>query len=170
MLQMNDYFLFLFIIIAFLWDIRIQKIPNWLTAGGMLLAFILHLITNGIDGFLFSVFGLIVATVVCLVLYGFKAIGAGDVKLFAAIGGFVGIQIVLYILMYSIVCGGVIGILLLIITRTKLYILYNKGILFLNRKWDKQFAIIDKESKIISFPFMYAVLPGVILTYTFLFI
>lgn len=168
MLHIYDYLLFVIIIIAFIWDVRHNKIPNWLTAGSALLGLITHLISGGIDGILFSFFGLAAGGGICLLLYVFKAIGAGDVKLFAAIGAFTGFENALYILMYSIVFGGIIGIILLLFTRTKLHIIINKLIAYLNRVMKKNIDMIAKEEKIVNFPFMYAILPAVIVSYYYI--
>ncbi|PAE30967.1 prepilin peptidase, partial [Paenibacillus sp. 7884-2] len=40
MLGVHDYILFLFLIIAFISDIKNQKLPNWLTAGGIVVGII----------------------------------------------------------------------------------------------------------------------------------
>ncbi|QGS68917.1 hypothetical protein CV093_12310 [Oceanobacillus sp. 143] len=84
----------------------------------MLIGILYHLIANGADGLLFSFLGLLIAGGIFLILYAFKALGAGDVKLFAAIGSMIGIQLVLYIMMYSIVFAGLIAIIILLFTRT----------------------------------------------------
>lgn len=168
--EIIHYLLFIFVIVAFIWDVKYQKIPNWLTLGGMLFGLVFHLINGAIEGFLFAVTGLLAAGVICLILYGFKAVGAGDVKLFAAIGAFTGIEITLYILMYSIIFGGVIGILLLLISRTALYLLYNKLVMKINKRLKKnKWKLLDREKRIITFPFMYAVLPAIITTYYYTF-
>ncbi|MGP4064996.1 A24 family peptidase [Oceanobacillus sp. M65] len=169
MREIIHYLLFIFVIVAFIWDVRHQKIPNWLTLSGMLFGLVFHLINGAIEGFLFAITGLLAAGVICLILYGFKAVGAGDVKLFAAIGAFTGIEIVLYILMYSIVFGGIIGMLLLLLSRTSLYLSYNKLVMKLNKQLKKEWKLLDKEKKIITFPFMYAVLPAMITVYYYTF-
>lgn len=169
MTDIIHYLLFIFIIIAFIWDVKYQRIPNWLTLGGMLFGMVFHLINGAIQGFLFSVSGLLVGGIICLVLYGLKAVGAGDVKLFFAIGAFVGIEITLYILMYSIIFGGLIGIVLLVLSRTSLYKVYNRGVGKLNKLFGKSWGLLNKEKKIITFPFMYAVLPAIITSYYYTF-
>ncbi|WP_099158592.1 A24 family peptidase [Virgibacillus ndiopensis] len=172
MFHVFDYLLIIFIITAFVLDIRFHKIPNWLTAGGILVGLVCHLILDGIDGFIFSGLGLLVGGVICLLLYYFKAIGAGDVKLFAAIGAFLGIEKVLYAIMYAIVFAGIIGIILLLITRTPVYKAWNRIIEIVNHRFDKCFNKIadKKEEKVATFPFMYAVLPAIIVHYYYLYI
>ncbi|MFD2630917.1 prepilin peptidase [Oceanobacillus kapialis] len=168
MLYVYDYLLFIIIIVAFIWDIKQNKIPNWLTAGSTLLGVICHLIGDGINGLLFAFFGIIAGGGVCLLLYAFKAIGAGDVKLFASIGAFTGVENVLYILMYSIVFGGIIGIFLLVSTRTNLHVLINNLIALINKKAKRNIKMINREKKIVKFPFMYAIFPAVIVSYYYI--
>lgn len=171
MLEFQDYLLFLFLIVAFVMDVRHYKLPNWLTAGGMLVGILYHLISNGIDGLLFSFLGLFVAGGIFLVLYIFKAIGAGDVKLFAAIGSLVGIQMVLYMMMYSIIFGGLIGIIILLFTKTFLVKMTVAFIHFIDSITSKDLSKLEdfKVNKATKFPFMYAVLPAVAITYYYSF-
>src|ERR1700730_8713046 len=89
-------FLGIFILVAFYTDITTMQIPNWLNmcgAGGGLLY---NFASNGIHGFYASIFGFAVGLGVLLLMYTCKAIGAGDVKLFAAIGAISGAEFVLY--------------------------------------------------------------------------
>lgn len=167
MLHVYDYILFIFLIVAFFMDVRHYKLPNWLTAGGMLVGIMFHLITNGIDGLIFSFLGLLVAGGIFMILYIFKAIGAGDVKLFAAIGSLVGIHMVLYMMMYSIICGGIIGIIILLFTKTFLAKITIAMYDFIDSITSKDLSKLEdfKVNKGTKFPFMYAVIPGVALTY-----
>lgn len=167
MLHFYDYILFIFLIIAFIMDVRHYRLPNWLTAGGMVIGITFHLISNGIDGLIFSFLGLLVAGGIFLILYIFKAVGAGDVKLFAAIGSFVGVQMVLYMMMYSIVFGGIIGIIILLFTKTFLLKITLALFEFIDSITSKDLGKLEdfKVNKATKFPFMYAVIPGVAFTY-----
>ena len=167
MLQIQDYILFIFLVIAFIIDVRHHKLPNWLTAGGMVVGILFHLISNGIDGLIFSFLGLLVAGGIFLLLYVFKAIGAGDVKLFAAIGSLVGIQLVLYMMMYSIIFGGLIGIIILLFTKTFFSKIIDAFFHIISSITSKDLNVLEdyKVNKATKFPFMYAVIPAVALTY-----
>lgn len=170
MLHFYDYLLFIFLIIAFVLDVRHHKLPNWLTASGMLIGIVYHLISNGIDGLIFSFLGLLVAGGIFLILYIFKAIGAGDVKLFAAIGSFVGIKMVLYMMMYSIIFGGIIGIIILLFTKTFLSKITIALFAFIDSVTSKSLGKLEdfKVNKATKFPFMYAVIPAVAFTYYYM--
>ncbi|MBC5637339.1 prepilin peptidase [Ornithinibacillus sp. BX22] len=171
MLQLNDYILFLYLIIAFVIDVRFHKIPNWLSAGAMLIGILYHLVMGGIDGLIFSFLGLLVAGGIFLLLYVFKALGAGDVKLFAGIGAIVGVQMVLYMMMYSIIVAGIIAIIILLFTKTFLQKMTSALFAFVGSIISKDLRSLEefKTTKSTRFPFMYAVIPAVIMTYYYVF-
>lgn len=58
-----------------------------------------------------SILGLLVGFFGMFVMYVFKAVGAGDVKLMGVIGLLGGIELVKYVLLYSLIAGGILGIL-----------------------------------------------------------
>ena len=77
------------LILAIWHDWRIRKIPNTLLLWGGLTALILSLTPRGI-GLTSAVLGSLTGFLVFLLLYVFKMVGAGDVKLIATVGLFVG--------------------------------------------------------------------------------
>lgn len=172
MLQIEDYILIVLLITAFIYDVKFHKIPNWLSAGGMLVGIVFHLISGGIDGLIFSFLGVLIAGGIFLILYVFKAIGAGDVKLFAAIGSIVGVQMVLYMMMYSIIVAGVIGIVILLFTRTFLQKMTSALFHFIGSILSRDLSRLEeyKTTKSTRFPFMYAVIPAVMLTYYYMYV
>jgi prepilin peptidase CpaA len=167
MLALHDYILFILIIIAFYTDVRYKKLPNWLTASGMLIGIIYHLIQGGANGLVFSFIGLLVGGGIFLILYLFRTVGAGDVKLFAAIGAIVGVEVVLYIMMYSIIFAGILAIIILLFTRTFLHKMLEAGMALMQSITSRDLETLDeyKVTKATRFPFMYAVVPAVIVAY-----
>jgi len=105
-------FLEILVIIAAIWDIRTRRIPNWLTLSGVILGVALNTFLFEIDGLWFSLKGLGVAFGVYFVLYLLHAMGAGDVKLMAAVGAAAGAGNWVGILVLTSVAGAVAGILL----------------------------------------------------------
>src|SRR5450631_39042 len=83
-------FLEVLVIVAALWDIRTRRIPNWLTLSGVLLGVALNTFLFEINGLWFSLKGLSVAFGVYFILCLLRAMGAGDVKLMAAVGAAAG--------------------------------------------------------------------------------
>jgi prepilin peptidase CpaA len=164
--------LFLVLGVAMYFDLRYHKLPNWLTMGGLATGFLYHLIASGLDGLLYSVIGMLVGGGIFMVLYLFKAIGAGDVKLFASIGAIVGTEMVLYTMMYSIVYAGLIGILILLFTKTFLKRMTAAVFEFIGSALSRDWKGLEeyKKTKSIRFPFMYAVLPGVLTAMYYMFL
>jgi len=106
------YFLEVLVILAAIWDVRTRRIPNWLTLSGVLLGVALNTFLFEFAGLWFSLKGLGVAFGVYFVLYLLRAMGAGDVKLMAAVGAAAGAGNWLGILVLTSVAGAVAGLLL----------------------------------------------------------
>jgi prepilin peptidase CpaA len=111
--------LLLMVIIAAAYDIRYRRIPNWLTASGALTGLILNAFLQApapavfsFGGLLFALKGLGVAFGVYFFLYALRAMGAGDVKLMAAVGSLVGWQDWFGIFLISAVIGGIAAVVL----------------------------------------------------------
>lgn len=156
---------FLLLAAAFITDIRTMKIPNAITVSGTLFGIAYHGITGGPSGLGFALKGAAVGFGLMAILYAVRAVGGGDVKLFAAIGAWVGLPLTLSVLMYSILAAGCIGILILICRRQAVRrlggILHSVlGVIILRSIAPvRSFAVQDKP---LTFPFMLAVLPGAI--------
>jgi prepilin peptidase CpaA len=92
-------------------DIRTRRVPNLLTAAiasiGLLLA-ALHWNRVGLTG---AALGLLVGFVLMLPGHLIGATGAGDVKLFAAIGTFLGPRDVAIAFVYTAIAGGAVALL-----------------------------------------------------------
>ena len=77
------------VITAAIFDIRSRRIPNWLTLSGILLGLGLNALLAypyPLEGLKYSGLGMLFAFAVYFVLYLIHAMGAGDVKLMAAVG------------------------------------------------------------------------------------
>lgn len=105
------------VIVAAIWDIRTRRIPNWLTLSGVLLGigmnWFLYQPAGPWFGLLLSIKGLALAFIVYIVLYTLHAMGAGDVKLMAAVGASAGAMNWFGIFLLTSFAGGVIGLLLI---------------------------------------------------------
>ena len=105
-------FLEVLVIVAAIWDIRTRRIPNWLTLSGVVLGVALNTFLFEISGLWFSLKGLGLAFGVYFLLYLLRAMGAGDVKLMAAVGAAAGWENWLGILVLTSIAGAVAGLLL----------------------------------------------------------
>jgi prepilin peptidase CpaA len=89
-IDMTEIFLFLILGTAIAADLRWKTIPNWLTAPSILVGLGFHTVMNQFAGFVFSLEGAAVGLGLFVILYACGWLGAGDVKLFAAVGSFLG--------------------------------------------------------------------------------
>jgi prepilin peptidase CpaA len=66
------------------------RIPNWLTLGSLALALLTRGLGEGAPGLLLTTLGVVVSAIVPLVLHRSGGLGGGDVKLFCALGAWLG--------------------------------------------------------------------------------
>jgi prepilin peptidase CpaA len=122
---------------AAIFDARYRRIPNWLTVTGVLIGLSLNAYQYGVlpsatirgswQGLLFSFTGLLVGFGVYLMLYLLRAMGAGDVKLMAAVGSMVGWQNWFGIFLITAVAGGVLSIIVSIVKKRLGKTFFNVG-------------------------------------------
>ena len=80
-------------LVAAITDARTGRIPNWLTGSAAILGIVMCSTLGGIRSAGVSLLGLLLGIAVPAILYGGsqgRAIGGGDVKLFAALGALLG--------------------------------------------------------------------------------
>lgn len=88
-------------------DLRSSRIPNWLTFSAMGFALVVHAWLGGVLGALVCLEGLGAGLGLFLILYASGSIGAGDVKLMAAVGAIIGPSGALMTAVLAILVGGV---------------------------------------------------------------
>lgn len=105
--------LLILLLIAVWQDIRYYCIPNLLVFPGAAIGLLLNTFLPqemGGLGALPSLAGLGVGLVILLPLYILRAMGAGDIKLMAMIGTFVGPSSILMITVYVLLAGGILAL------------------------------------------------------------
>jgi prepilin peptidase CpaA len=102
------------VLAAAVYDVRYRRIPNWLTLAGVLAGVALNgFLDQGRPGlFVSSLLGLAMAFGVYFVLYALRAMGAGDVKLMAAVGAVVGWPNWFGIFIVTAIIGGIMALIL----------------------------------------------------------
>lgn len=79
------------ILLAAVWqDLRTGCIPNRWIAAGLLAGIVFQLMQNGTMGFVLFLGGALLPLLLLGVLFYFRMLGAGDIKLFCVVGGFLG--------------------------------------------------------------------------------
>ena len=95
-------------------DGRFRRIPNAFVLATLISGLAINTITNGWTGLLMSLGGCALAFVLMFVLHIFGAMGAGDVKLFAAIGSVIGAPLVLPTFLVVVLTGGLLAVFTMI--------------------------------------------------------
>jgi prepilin peptidase CpaA len=104
----------LILLIAAVWDIRFNRIPNRLTFPSMIVAVSYYVVSGGVVGLLFSLQGVAVGMAILAIPYFMGGMGAGDVKLMGVVGAFLGAEKVVLALLWTALVGGLYAIVLLI--------------------------------------------------------
>lgn len=101
--------LFGLLIVASVSDYRTYKIPNWLTVSGMAFGLVYAAASPAYlhTGFLWASAGLLLGFVMMLPLYVLKVMGAGDVKLMAMVGTFLGAPEIFHAALFIFIAGGI---------------------------------------------------------------
>ncbi|MTI47484.1 signal peptidase I [Sporosalibacterium faouarense] len=149
--------------LALLSDICTYKISNKIVYPFICIGIITNTLFNGIEGFKESLIGVIVPLVLLLILFAFRMLGAGDIKLFSAIGSIMGGNFILFAIAYSFIFGGIISFLLIIlrkngVSRIKYLLNYLKNS-FLTLKAFPYENFADKSNKS-KFHFSYGIVCG----------
>ncbi|HVT26412.1 MAG TPA: A24 family peptidase [Lacipirellulaceae bacterium] len=96
------------------------KVPNWITFPMVISGWVYCATLSpyaGWEGLLYSLLGTAVGLALLLPAYAIGGMGAGDVKLLAGIGAWVGSTVTLYAFATSAIVGGVIALLMVVLRR-----------------------------------------------------
>jgi prepilin peptidase CpaA len=94
------------------WDLKARRIPNWLTGGGVGVGLLLHLLLRGWGSAGWALLAALVGGGVFFVFHLAGGMGAGDVKLMAAVGALAGWTHLFPILFATAFLGGLMALLL----------------------------------------------------------
>jgi prepilin peptidase CpaA len=96
------------LIVAGVIDYRTYRIPNWLTLSGAVFGLLYSTLASTVhQGFWWSLGGLALGFLMMLPMYALKVMGAGDVKLMAMVGTFLGYTGTPLAILCTFIAGGV---------------------------------------------------------------
>lgn len=153
--------------IAVYTDFRSRRIPNLLTAGGLLVAFSYHFSNQGVTGLLFGFKGLGVGLFLLLIPFILGGIGAGDVKLLGVIGAFKGSSFAISTFLWMAIWGGFMAIVLLVMHRRLLTTMQRlgRGLLMAGMGMGSLGDVVSREEMVIYYPYALAIALGVLTSY-----
>jgi prepilin peptidase CpaA len=91
-------------------DVRTRHIPNVLTLGGAVVALTYGFVSLGPAGFSYGVLGWLTGFALFLPFFLLGGMGAGDVKLLACLGAWLGPRSALWMALYASMAGGVMAV------------------------------------------------------------
>jgi len=97
-------------------DVKSRRIPNRLTYSAMVAGVVSHGILYGSKGLLLSIEGWLMFGGVFLLFYVVRAMGAGDVKLAAAVGSIVGVSATLPVMLATAWAGAALAICFMVLS------------------------------------------------------
>jgi len=98
------------LILACISDLRTRRIPNVLTLSAIAGALLFHALTGGVSAAGWSLAGCVVGAALFFPMFALRGMGAGDVKLLAAVGAWLGPSQVVLVALAASVAGGLIAI------------------------------------------------------------
>src|SRR5215207_3858930 len=98
-------------LISAAWDLKTRRIPNVLTFGSAIVALGVHLYASGLSGAGWSIAGWVVGVAFFLPFFALGGMGAGDVKLLAALGAWLGPGPAVWVALFSLIAGGALGLI-----------------------------------------------------------
>jgi prepilin peptidase CpaA len=101
---------FVVVVAAAIIDLRTRRIPNLLTLPALAAGVAGSAVMGGFAGIRHSLVGILVAILILGPLVWFRTMGAGDLKLCAAVGSWIGPAELLFALLIAAMAGGVMAV------------------------------------------------------------
>jgi prepilin peptidase CpaA len=97
-------------------DYSQRRVPNWLNATLLVCGLVTQCVYFGMSGLMAGVLGVLLGFALLIVPWIMHGMGAGDVKLMAAIGAWLGPLLTFYSFALGAVIGGVVAVVMIVST------------------------------------------------------
>ena len=140
------------LVIAIFQDYAECKISNRLVVIGWITSIIYNISLLGLEGLILWILGGITPILLLIILFKFRFIGAGDIKLLSVIGSYVGVKSILFIICYSFLIGAAFSLIKMLYhkcLRTRLQYLagyFTKLLMFRKIEPYVEFSKIEKKN------------------------
>ena len=111
-------------------DFSQRRVPNWLNLALIVAGFAIQGWYNGFSGLSCGLLGLLTGFGLLIVPWMMHGMGAGDVKLMAAIGVFLGPTLTLFSFLLGAAIGGVVAMVMIVSTGRLRMAMANMGVIF----------------------------------------
>lgn len=166
--------LFVGLLLASYSDLRFRRVPNWITGLLAALGLTLNSAFPGTESGLFvslpgplgatlSLGGLGLALVVFLPFWIIRLLGAGDVKLMAAIGAFAGPSAMPDLTLFVLLSGGALALVHMVVMRSGREVMYNTAALFGQTRANSSGSFNARHQTAWRMPYAVAITGGVAL-------
>jgi len=108
LINLSQFILIILLLTAAFFDVKEKKIPNLLTFPVMLAGLISNIIISSLNGVVFSFAGFFLGLAIFFVPFALGYMGAGDVKLMAAIGALMGWRFTVLSSLFSAIAGAIV--------------------------------------------------------------
>jgi len=165
----------LLLFVAVLIDLRERRIPNSLVLVALTTGILFNVLgpqgpvnggglftaRPGALGFTGALFGALAGLAVFLPFYALRIMGAGDVKLMAGIGSWVGAAGVLNLALFVLAMGGLLAIVTMVWSRRTQQVIFNVSMV-LGQMWPGSAARFDPSQTAYRMPYTVAIAGGML--------
>lgn len=133
---MKDFIICCLLVAAIYNDCIFYKVKNWIILSGLFLGLVIQVLEAGGMGIINWFLGSLIPILLLWMLFRYKMLGAGDIKLFSIIGSMYGASVIIDTIILAFLAGGVLSVIRLLQTggfRNRLQ--YLAG--FLSNQWNQ---------------------------------